>query len=172
VLRVIAMALAQSGRVPAAAELMLRVNEELYKDSTHAMFVTLLLCVVDARTGHVDWCNAGHAAPYVIAPDGKVSGIVFGHGFPVGVRGKLVCASVTTDLTPGESLFLYTDGVTEAANESEALFGDKRLVAALRTVAGQPPREIVSAVLHDVRTFAGPAAQSDDIAVLACRWRG
>jgi len=171
VLRVIATTLTQSGLVPVATELMLRLNEELYKDNAHAMFVTLILCIVDARSGHVEWCNAGHAAPYIIAPGGKASEVAFGHSFPVGVRSKLVCASNASDLAPGECLFLYTDGVTEAANESDALFGDERLAAALRMVAGHSPRDIVNAVQRDVRSFAGSAAQSDDIAALACRWR-
>lgn len=171
VLRVTATTLAQSGHAPGAAELMLRVNQELYKDNSHAMFVTLILCIVDARSGHVEWCNAGHALPYIIGPGGKVSEVVFGYSFPVGVRSKLVCASSVTDLAPGECLFLYTDGVTEAANEREALFGNERLAAVLRTVAGQPPHHIVNAVQRDVRSFAGSASQSDDIAALACRWR-
>jgi sigma-B regulation protein RsbU (phosphoserine phosphatase) len=136
------------------------------------MFVTLLMCIVDARAGRVEWCSAGHAAPYVVAPDGTVNQIKSRGSIPVGVLEALLCVSGTIALAPGESVFLYTDGVTEAANGSEELFGDERLAAALRATAGGSPDAIVHAVLHAVREFAGLTAQSDDIAALACRWNG
>lgn len=172
VLRVTATALAQTGRTPAATELVERVNEELARDNSHTMFVTLFLCIVDVRTGQLEWCNAGHAAPFLLAPAGGVTTIAMGRSIPVGIRDPITHASGSIALAPGECLFLYTDGVTEAANESEELFGDGRLTAALGAAAGRAPQEIVRAVLHEVRSFAGSAAQSDDIAALACRWRG
>jgi len=171
VLRVMATAAAQAGRVPAATELVDRVNSELSTDNNHAMFVTLFLCMVDVRTGQLEWCNAGHAAPFLLAPAGGVTAIAMGRSFPVGIRDPLTHASGRIALAPGESIFLYTDGVTEAANEREELFGDERLTCALRAAAGRSPQEIVRAVLHEVRSFAGLAPPSDDIAALACRWR-
>ena len=171
VLRVTATALAQAGRAPAARELMERINEELSRDNSHVMFVTLLLCIVDARTGRFEWCNAGHAAPILVAPDGRVNTIDVSRSIPVGVREALLQASGEAALVPGGSLFLYTDGVTEAMNEGEQLFGDARLAEALQAAAGRAPAEIVRAVLDAVRSFAGSAPPSDDIAALACRWR-
>ena len=170
VLRVTASALAQAGRAPAATVLLQRVNEELCRDNSHAMFVTLVLCIVDARTGEVEWCNAGHAAPILIAPDGCVSPIQMSRSIPLGVREALIQASGKAALAPGGSVFLYTDGVTEAMNEGEQLFGDERLATALRAAAGRSPAEIVQAVLDAVRSFTGSAPPSDDIAALACRY--
>jgi sigma-B regulation protein RsbU (phosphoserine phosphatase) len=171
VLRVTATALAQAGHAPAAPELQQRINEELSRDNSNVMFVTLLLCIVDVRTGEFEWCNAGHAAPVLVAPDGHVSTIDASRSIPVGIRETLIQASGRAALVPGWCLFLYTDGVTEAMNEGEQLFGDERLAAVLRAAAGRPPSEIVGAVLDAVRSFAGSAPQSDDIAALACRWR-
>jgi phosphoserine phosphatase RsbU/P len=171
VLRVTATALAQAGRAPAVSVLMERINEELSQDNSHIMFVTLLVCIVDARTGRVEWSNAGHAAPILVAPDGRVSAVDVSRSIPVGVREALIQASGEVALVPGGSLFLYTDGVTEAMNEGEQLFGDERLAAALRVAAGRSPAEIVQSVLDAVRSFAGSAPPSDDIAALACRWR-
>jgi sigma-B regulation protein RsbU (phosphoserine phosphatase) len=74
-------------------------------------------------------------------------------------------------LAPAESLFIFTDGITEAINEAGELLGEERLMASLRSGAHAGPRGLVSRVLEDVRTFAGAAAPSDDIAALACRWR-
>jgi sigma-B regulation protein RsbU (phosphoserine phosphatase) len=107
-----------------------------------------------------------------MAPSGKVSPINLGRSFPVGVRDKIACAAGETTLAPGDCLFLYTDGVTEALNPDEQLFGDERLTATLQSVAGRAPQEVVRTMLRDVRAFAGSAAASDDIAVLACRWNG
>ena len=69
------------------------------------------------------------------------------------------------------TLFLFTDGITEAMDESGELFGEERLAASLRSSSGSAPRDLVEAILKDVREFAGAAAPSDDIAALACRWR-
>ena len=171
VLRVTATALAQPGRAPAATELMELINGELSRDNSHVMFVTLLLCIIDARTGRIEWCNAGHAAPILVAPDGSVSTIDVRRSIPVGVRETLIQASGEAALVPGGSLLLYTDGVTEAMNEGGQLFGDARLAETLQAVAGGTPGEIVRAVLGAVRSFAGSAPPSDDIAVLDCRWR-
>jgi sigma-B regulation protein RsbU (phosphoserine phosphatase) len=78
----------------------------------------------------------------------------------------------TAQLAPGGSLFLFTDGVTEAVNAAKEFFGEDRLEASLRPFAGQAPEDMVLAVLQEVRAFAGAAAPSDDIAMLACRWQG
>jgi sigma-B regulation protein RsbU (phosphoserine phosphatase) len=171
VLRVMATSLAQAGCAPMAADLVSRINEELARDNTQVMFVTLFLCMVDVQTGHLDWCNAGHAAPVRVMPHGVLTPIPVERSIPVGVRETIVHASGEATLVPGECLFLYTDGVTEAANEQEELFGEERLAAALGAVAGRSAVEVVRAVLDAVRSFAGAAPPADDIAVLACRWR-
>jgi sigma-B regulation protein RsbU (phosphoserine phosphatase) len=78
----------------------------------------------------------------------------------------------TAQLAPGGSLFLFTDGVTEAVNAANEFFGAERLEASLRSCAGHAPEDMVLAVLRQVRAFAGAAAPSDDIAMLGCRWQG
>ena len=171
VLRVMATSLAQAGCAPIAADLVSRINEELARDNTQVMFVTLFLCIVDVQTGHLDWCNAGHAAPVRVMPHGVLTAIPVERSIPVGVRETIAHASGEATLAPGECLFLYTDGVTEAANEKEELFGEERLAVALQAAAGQSAAEVVRAVLDAVRSFAGAAPPADDIAVLACCWR-
>ena len=170
VVRVVATSLAQAGRTPAASELMQKTNDELVRENSYAMFVTLFLCIVDAATGQVEWCGAGHAAPFLVTPGDGVGQIALGRSIPVGVREALLWTSGTVSLAPGACLVLFTDGVTEAANEREELFGDERLAAALRGAAGEAPQGMVRSILREVRSFAGSAQQSDDIAVLACRW--
>lgn len=172
-IRLLAMHFGQSaGRVPTAAELVGRIDAELCQDNPYAMFVTLLLCIVDRRTGGIEWCNAGHNPPYLIAPDGVITQFAVDSGIPIGIDADFARTGETAQLAAGGSLFAYTDGVSEAMNEQNGMFGMPRLEAALRTCGGHTPEDMVETMLRQVQTFAGVAAASDDIAMLACRWRG
>jgi sigma-B regulation protein RsbU (phosphoserine phosphatase) len=171
-IRFVAKLLEQNaGRAPGAADIVAGINEELCQDNPHAMFVTFLLCIVDARTGDLEWCNAGHTAPYLVASPGSVNALAQPRGFAVGIRNKSRFPAGTARIVPGGSLFLYTDGITEAVNEQGELFGEERLEAALQHCANREPREFVHAVLAELRSFVGTAPPADDIAALACRWR-
>jgi sigma-B regulation protein RsbU (phosphoserine phosphatase) len=171
VLRLLAAELAHTaGDALFPAELLARANEELCQDNPHAMFATLVLCMVDARTGGASWCTAGHDPPYLVAPDGAVTRLAGGCNMPAGIEPVFTRIVENTQLARGGSLFVFTDGVTEAMNERKELFGASRLEAALRARAGCAPRDVVDGVLEEVRGFAGGVEQSDDIAALACRW--
>jgi phosphoserine phosphatase RsbU/P len=161
-----------AGRMPRAAELVTLVNEHLSRDNPHSMFVTLFVCLVDARTGELEWCNAGHNPPYLLAPDGTLARLPVSRSMPAGIDATFSGCSETAQLVPGATLFLFTDGVTEATNDRDEFFGEERLEAGLRSCAGEAPEKLVTAVLQKVRDFAGAAAPSDDIAMLACRWLG
>jgi sigma-B regulation protein RsbU (phosphoserine phosphatase) len=172
VIRLLATLLAErNGPAVTAGELVQRANQELCRDNPHCLFVTLVLAVVDMATGEVEYCNAGHTAPYVVAPLGSVVALDSARGKPVGILDGVRYESAVVKLAPAESLFIFTDGITEAINEAGELLGEERLMASLRSGAHAGPRGLVSRVLEDVRTFAGAAAPSDDIAALACRWR-
>jgi sigma-B regulation protein RsbU (phosphoserine phosphatase) len=173
VIRLLAPMLSGPGGHPAAAaDLVRRANQELCRDNPHGMFVTLALALLNATTGEVDYCNAGHGVPLVIGPVGRVAAVDGTRGKPVGISDSFPYQSSILKLARAETLFLFTDGITEAMNGSGELFGEERLMATLQSCAEKRPRDLISAVLSDVRGFAGGAAPSDDIAVLACRWRG
>ena len=164
-----------SGYMPNAAELVERIDRELSRDNPHAMFITLLLAVVNARTGDIEWCNAGHNPPCVMSAEGAVTVLGGECGIPVGIDPKFFRSAETSQIPKGGSLFVYTDGVTEAMNSQNDMFGVERLDAILRacvTPAAQAPREVIAAVLGAVQAFAGEARPSDDITMLACRWHG
>ena len=161
--------------MPTAAELVERIDRELSRDNPHAMFITLLLAVVNARTGEIEWCNAGHNPPCLLSAEGAVSVMGGECGIPVGIDPKFFRNAETGQIPKGGSLFLYTDGVTEAMNLQKEMFGMERLDATLRgcvTPEAQAPREVIASVLGAVQTFAGDAKPSDDITLLACRWHG
>ena len=164
-----------SGYMPTAAELVERIDRELSRDNPHAMFITLLLAVVNVHTGELEWCNAGHNPPCLLTAAGAVSVVGGECGIPVGIDPKFFRNAETGQIPKGGSLFLYTDGVTEAMNLQKEMFGMERLDATLRgcvTPEAQAPREVIASVLGAVQTFAGDAKPSDDITLLACRWHG
>ena len=165
----------ESGYMPTAAELVERIDRELSRDNPHAMFITLLLAVVNVHTGELEWCNAGHNPPCLLTAAGAVSVVGGECGIPVGIDPKFFRNAETGQIPKGGSLFLYTDGVTEAMNLQKEMFGMERLDATLRgcvTPEAQAPREVIASVLGAVQTFAGDAKPSDDITMLACRWHG
>jgi sigma-B regulation protein RsbU (phosphoserine phosphatase) len=157
-----------SGYTPNAAELVEAIDRELSRDNPHAMFITLLLAVVDVASGQVEWCNAGHNPPCLALPDGTVRLLEGAAGIAVGIDPKFFRETVSVALPPGATLFLYTDGVTEAMNNARELYGDERMLALL-AAAPHDPRALISAVRDAVYAFAEGAPPSDDITMLACQ---
>ena len=149
-----------------------RVNAELCRDNGEGMFVTLVLGELDLRTLGLRYCNAGHPPPYVIDAAGRAARLDGGRGKAMGIRPHFPYAAAEHQLAPGDTVFLYTDGITEAEDGHGALFGDARLQEALlqQQQAGVDRAEDrVRTVVQRVRDFAGAAAQADDIAALAAR---
>jgi sigma-B regulation protein RsbU (phosphoserine phosphatase) len=151
------------------AEIIARVNRELCQNNGDMMFVTLFFAMLRPATGELEFCNAGHNVPYRL--NGQGLGVIEGaKGIILGVRPDLVYATGRTALAPGESIYVFTDGVTEAANGEGELFAEARLEAVLRTGAGcSSAAEIVKSVGEAVRGFVGTALPSDDITMLAVR---
>lgn len=149
------------------------VNRLLYPDNESAMFVTVFYGVLDLRTGEVRYCNAGHNPPYVVRETGLVEAVPKTGGTALAVMDGLAFETGTLRLQPDESLFLYTDGITEAMDREGRLFSDARLSALLARTAGRlGPQEVIRAAVTAVQEFASGAAQSDDITALALRYRG
>jgi sigma-B regulation protein RsbU (phosphoserine phosphatase) len=155
---------------PAAPhEVVARVNAELCVDNAHGMFVTLFLGVLDPASGGLAFCNAGHNPPYLVNRAGGVVPIQGPRGKPLGIRPTFPYQTGEFRLAPGERLFLFTDGITEAMDAAGELFGEERLEAALRSHSDAPAEAMVREVVGAVRAFAGTAPQADDIAALALR---
>ena len=157
------------GRQPGPDDVVARVNEELCRDNPQGMFATVFFAVFDLARRELSYCNAGHAAPYVVGRGGAIATLDGARGKPVGIRPTFRYAAAEHGLAPGDCLFLYTDGVTEAMNGAGELFEDQRLETGLKTVAGASCEEVVRRVVAEVRAFAGDAPQSDDVAAMAVR---
>jgi serine phosphatase RsbU (regulator of sigma subunit) len=133
------------------------------------MFVTLFFGMLRPASGELEFCNAGHNAPYRLNGQ-EVVAIEGAKGVILGVRPDAVYATGLTSLAPGESIYVFTDGVTEAADGEGELFAEARLESVLRAGAGcSTAAEIVKSVGEAVRSFVGTALPSDDITMLAVR---
>lgn len=149
-----------------------KANERLTHKNDSNMFVTVWMGVLDLQTGHVEFCCAGHNPPVIRHENGETefiqskSGLVMG-GMP-GIKYKMQ----SVDLQPGDTIFLYTDGVTESCNVDEKFFGDARLLESLRKSAGEPTKNLCTFVKSRIDGFVGEAPQFDDITMLALKYVG
>jgi phosphoserine phosphatase RsbU/P len=150
------------------ADIIGRVNRELSQNNDDMMFVTLFLAMLDAKTGEITFCNAGHNPPYRLNRD-QLAEIREPRDIILGVRPDAVHHTGRLMLSPGETIFLFTDGVTEANNQAEELFSEPRLKAVLRRVSERSSADVVKAVAAELRRFVGTAQPWDDITMLAVR---
>lgn len=144
-------------------------NELLARESANYMFVTVFYGIYNITTGEVSYTNAGHNPPYLMKADGRIEQLPMSKDLVVGALDDFQFSEETLQLEHGDTLMLYTDGVTEAVNLSNEEFGEKRLEDTLRQVAPQSCQQMIDAVKTSVSDFAGEAEQSDDITMLAIK---
>jgi sigma-B regulation protein RsbU (phosphoserine phosphatase) len=160
--------LARQGYPP--DEILRQLNDELLEQNPRGMFVTMQLMVFDPARHQVTCASAGHHAAACIPP-GAAPRLVFNHsGRVLGLLPAESIRSETQDLVPGETFVLFTDGVSEAFDRNEELFGEERLLACLAGVNGRDASDVAHCVLDAVRAHAAGAPQSDDITVLSVRY--
>jgi sigma-B regulation protein RsbU (phosphoserine phosphatase) len=153
------------------AGLLFRLNNELCDGNETLTFVTLFLGFFDRRTGKVVFSNAGHNPPYLVRPGGATMLEVL-PAMAVGVQEEIPYENHSVQLQAGDTLFLYTDGVTEAMDAGENLYSDDRLQATLSRLHHLQPEAMCGEILADVGRFVGQNEQSDDITMLAVRFDG
>ncbi|MDD4016314.1 MAG: SpoIIE family protein phosphatase [Kiritimatiellae bacterium] len=154
------------------AAVMANVNGELVEGNDTCMFVTLFCAVLDLTTGRLRYANAGHNPPAIRHPDGSAEWIARPRGPIAGVVPKAVYEDGTLVLSADDTLILYTDGVTEAMNAAEELYGEKRMSDSLAAPAcGGDCRTTTERMLADIRAFTQGAEQSDDITLLVIKSR-
>ncbi|HEV8712868.1 MAG TPA: GAF domain-containing SpoIIE family protein phosphatase [Candidatus Binatia bacterium] len=157
-------------RVRRPEAVLAELNNELYRDDETGMFVTIFYGVLNIRTGAVEYSNGGHNPPYLLSPQGTVIPLDNPGGMALGVRANAPYRAKRIQLRKGESLFLYTDGVTEAMDHAGNLFSERRLQDCLQQVSGAAPLELIRDAVSAVKRFASGAEQSDDITALAIRY--
>lgn len=153
-------------------EILYQVNNELCEDNDSGMFVTEFLGILTISTGELVFSNGGHNNPYLRRRNGEVAPLPKAPGVALGVMEdfEYFCASV--QLEAGDSLVLYTDGVTEAMNPAGELLREERLENILRELNGKTAQEEVGHILHSTRQFMNGANQADDITILVIKYLG
>ena len=147
---------------------MSALNNALSESNDSYMFCTTFVGILDMKSGELKYCNAGHNPPVLLQPDGGavtldvISNIALGVWYGYEFKGESFM------MERGSSLFLYTDGVTEAEDLNKSLYGEERLLNLLRQETSRSPRVITENVIDDVDLHAGTACQSDDITILCC----
>ncbi len=155
------------------AKVMEQINNILSVDNPNVMFVTLIIGVLDIRTGQVRYANGGHNPPIVLDKEQPPSYREGLSGSAVGAMEDLPFTDLELTLQPGDALFLYTDGVTEAMDEKNNLFSDERLLEEVGLRSGQPVGAVINGVMREVSAHAASAGiQSDDITMLIIRYNG
>lgn len=153
------------------AQVLTKVNHELFVDNEQMMFVTLYCGVLDLRTGELQYTNAGHLPPLHLRRSGTAAWLELPRGSVLGITDDVTYEDRAISLQPGDTLLLYTDGVNEAMDPRQKLFGDERL-RTLATAHAGGPKDLVDALFAAVHQFASGEEQSDDITVLALRYHG
>ena len=147
------------------------VNNILATDNDSCMFATVFCAILDTRSGEVRFANAGHNPPLIISSEG-IQYLALQAGFVLGPIPNMLYTTERITLLPGDTLFLYTDGVTEAKNPKEELYGESRLLYALQGAPKEELRDLIHYIRAEVRQHANGAPQSDDVTMVALKYRG
>jgi serine phosphatase RsbU (regulator of sigma subunit) len=158
-------------RVRRPEAVLAELNNELYRDNEIGMFVTIFYGVLNIQTGVVEYSNGGHNPPYILSTQGAIVPVDNPGGMALGVRANAPYRAKRIQLRTGESLFLYTDGLTEAMDRADNLFSERRLQQCLQEVSRATPLELIRGAVSAVKRFATGAEQSDDITALAIQYR-
>ncbi len=148
-----------------------QMNARMAEDNELNMFVTLFIGVLDLPTGRLRYCNAGHNAPILIIDKANVKEKDFlpcDSNLPIGIMGDWKFTLQETNITPGTTLFLYTDGLTEAEDMNQQLYGEERMINAIPF--GTTSQSCIEQVTESVHAFTGDAEQSDDLTLLTIRY--
>ena len=145
------------------------VNDQLCEGNEAEFFVTIWFAIIDLTTGDGVAVNAGHEHPILRRKDGDYELVKYKHAPPVGAMSGLPFGQRTFHLDPGDVLFVYTDGLAEATNAQDELYGTERILDALNRNKDAEMADLIKAVQADVDTFVGDAPQFDDLTMLAFR---
>lgn len=156
------------------SDIMAHANNQLKADNTARMFVTVFIGLLDIRTGLFEYVNGGHNPSLVYEKDkGAFRYLDVEANFVLAGRKNIAYESQSIILKPGDGLFLYTDGVTEAMNDKDELYGEERLLSYLnKSSNANNPRDLIEDISKTIVYFVGDAEQSDDITMLGLTYWG
>ena len=168
--KIILQSCAMLGQYP--AEILTNVNQAICSNNKEEMFVTAWVGILELSTGRLTAANAGHEYPVLMPPGGDFALYKDKHGLVIGAMNDAKYREYELQLEPGTKLFLYTDGVPEATDADNRLFGKERMLTALNTARDKAPQEILRTLRAAVDGFVQDAEQFDDLTMLCLEYRG
>ena len=144
------------------------LNDALAESNESNMFCTAFVGILDLKSGELRYCNAGHNPPIILQPDGNVLPMKIVPNLALGVWPGFEYQGESCMVNSGSTLFLYTDGVTEAETCDNELYGEQRLISVLQSQTHNTPCQIIDNVLADIALHVKGADQNDDITILCC----
>ena len=160
--------MAKQGMMP--AEICTRMNDALSgKDNENGMFVTLWLGLVDLKTGHLDYCNAGHNPPVIVGGDHHGDFLEMIANAPIGLWPELEYEGEEIDSIKNRLLFIYTDGLNEAENPQQEQFGDDRLLEVLRRTNFENAQQVIESLKREVEAYRNGAEPNDDFTMMCVK---
>ncbi len=154
------------------AEVLRNTNNAICSNNKEEMFVTVWLGILELSTGILTASNAGHEYPILQREDGTFKIVKDDHGLVVGAMEDVTYKDYELRLAPGSRIFLYTDGVTEASDAEENMFGQDRLLTALNEMPHEDPEHLIGHVKGSIESFVNGAEQFDDVTMLCLEYRG
>jgi len=151
-------------------ECLTYVNSLLCRESVSSMFVTVFYGILNFKTGELNYANGGHNPPYIISLDGELRKVDLTGGLALGVMEGFMYKNNILHLKPGDTIYTFTDGVTEAMDPEFELYSDERLESFLKEKCALSATELVKETFVDVHNYAKDAQQSDDITILAVKY--
>ena len=158
--------------IKSPAQILEDTNNTICSNNENDMFVTVWLGILEISTGKVVAANAGHEYPAIMSPDGTFSLFKDKHGFVVGGMEGVKYKEYEVQLEPGSKIFVYTDGVPEATNHGDELFGVERMVRALNINSKDTAKDLLGDMRHAVDGFVQQAPQFDDLTMLCLEYKG
>ena len=152
--------------------ILTKVNSDLCQENDACMFATIFCGILNTETGEVLYANGGHNPPLIIGSGGEATFLEVSTNLVVGAMKDYVYKTDSAALKPGDAIFMYTDGVTEAMNEKDELFSEKRLHEKLNSMHGRTTKEVISHVMEEIVFFTRDASQSDDITMMMIHYKG
>lgn len=153
-----------------AVDIVREVNTYLCDNNKQSNFITMIVGILDLKTGSVEFCNAGHTPIYIRKSDRQCVRYGDTHCTALGMFADLEIESSILQLDMQDFIILFTDGITEAMSDKEAFFGYQRLEELICSLQNPTPEGLVKTILNDVRSFTGQENQTDDLSILVIRF--
>lgn len=161
--------LKSNSRFNSPGKIVTNANNELYTNNQHQFFLTLFAGVLNVKTGVLLYCNAAHTSSLIVSANGDITELTQTHGMPLGLYPNRIYSESEVLLNSGDSIVLYSDGVTEMQNEDKLHYGNERFFGVLRKYAKSEPEQFIREIENSLTDFRGVAKQTDDITIMVIK---